>query len=45
MAAGKGDEILVCLLDRAKALSEVGDRPFLEGDDRGHGRRRYARSG
>ena len=37
MSAGEGDQVLVCLFRRAEALTEVGNRPFLEGDDRGHG--------
>ena len=38
MTTRKGNEILVRLFDGAKTLPKVGNCPFLEGDDRGHGR-------
>ena len=45
MAAGEGDQILVGLFDRAETVAQVRDGPFFEGDDRGHGRGRYASAG
>jgi hypothetical protein len=37
MASRESNQVLVRLFHRAEALAKMGDRPFLEGDDRGHG--------
>ena len=45
MAAGEGDQILVGLLDRAETVAQMRHRALFEGDDRSHGRGRYASAG
>lgn len=45
MTAGKGDQILVCLLGSTKTAPEMHKSAFFEGYDRCHCRSEYARSG
>jgi hypothetical protein len=45
MAAGKSDQILVRLLDGAKARAKARHGPFLEGDHATHRTPGYARRG
>jgi len=40
VALGERDQVLVCLLDRAEALAQPGDGPFLEVNDLPHGDKR-----